>query len=48
VAVQVNGRLRATLRTAQRQPAQEATRDAALADERIRRYVNGTQIRKVI
>ncbi len=47
VAVQVNGKLRATL-DLPRGADQEAARTAALADERIRRYVNGAQLRKVI
>ncbi len=47
LAVQVDGKLRATLEL----PAgvdQAAAQSAALADERIRRYVNGAQVRKVI
>jgi leucyl-tRNA synthetase len=47
VAVQVNGRVRATL-DLPRGTAEDAARDAALADERIKRYVNGSEIRKVI
>jgi leucyl-tRNA synthetase len=47
VAVQVNGKLRATLELAvgTDQPVAQAT---ALADERVRRHVDGGQIRKVI
>lgn len=47
VAVQVNGKLRATLEL----PAgsdQAAAHSAALADERVRRFVDGAQVRKVI
>jgi leucyl-tRNA synthetase len=47
VAIQVNGKLRATLEL----PAgvdQAAAQSAALADERVRRFVDGAQVRKVI
>ena len=47
VAVQVNGKLRATLELP-RDTAQDAARDAALADARVRRYVDGAEVRKVI
>ncbi len=47
VAVQVNGKLRATLELP-RDSGQDAAREAALADERVRRYVDGAEIRKVI
>jgi leucyl-tRNA synthetase len=47
LAVQVNGKLRATLELP-RDVAQSEAQEAALADERIRRYVDGAQIRKVI
>jgi leucyl-tRNA synthetase len=47
LAVQVNGKLRATLELP-RDIAQAQAQQAALADERIRRYVDGAQIRKVI
>jgi leucyl-tRNA synthetase len=47
VAVQVNGKLRATLEVA-RGAEQEHVQAAALADERVSRYVNGGSIRKVI
>ncbi|MGH7729733.1 MAG: leucine--tRNA ligase [Candidatus Eiseniibacteriota bacterium] len=47
VAVQVNGKLRATVELPHGAAEAEAQR-AALADERIQRYVNGAQIRKVI
>jgi leucyl-tRNA synthetase len=47
VAVQVNGKLRATLELP-RGTSQDAARDAALADERIRKYVDGPAVRKVI
>jgi len=46
VAVQVNGKLRATLEMP-RDSAQDAVRDAALADEHVRRHVEGAQIKKV-
>jgi leucyl-tRNA synthetase len=47
VAIQVNGKLRATLELA-RGTDREAAQAAALADERIQRYVNGSELRKVI
>ncbi|MCC6349016.1 MAG: leucine--tRNA ligase [Candidatus Eisenbacteria bacterium] len=47
VAIQVNGRLRATLELP-RGSAQDAVQAAALADERIRRYVEGATVRKII
>ena len=47
VAVQVNGKLRATLELP-RGTAEAAARSAALDDERIRRYVDGAEVRKVI
>ncbi len=47
VAVQVNGKVRATL-DLPRGTTQDAARDAALADARVRRYVNGAELRKVI
>jgi len=47
LAVQVNGKLRATVELAHG-AAQAEAQEAALADERIQRYVNGAQIRKVI
>uniref|UniRef100_A0A832I1B5 Leucine--tRNA ligase n=1 Tax=Eiseniibacteriota bacterium TaxID=2212470 RepID=A0A832I1B5_UNCEI len=47
VAVQVNGKLRATL-DLPRGTGQDEARDAALADERVRRYVNAATVRKVI
>jgi leucyl-tRNA synthetase len=47
VAVQVNGKLRATLELP-RGVAQAAAQEAALADDRIRRYVNGAELRKVV
>jgi leucyl-tRNA synthetase len=47
VAVQVNGKLRATLELA-RGADQAAVQAAALADERVRRYVDGAELRKVI
>jgi leucyl-tRNA synthetase len=47
VAIQVNGKLRATLDLA-RGADQTAVHSAALADERIQRYVNGVEVRKVI
>jgi leucyl-tRNA synthetase len=45
--VQVNGRLRARL-AMPRGIAQQAAQDAALADENVRRFVDGKQIRKVV
>jgi leucyl-tRNA synthetase len=47
VAVQVNGKLRATLELP-RGTGQDAARDAALADDRVRRYVDGGQLRKLV
>jgi leucyl-tRNA synthetase len=47
VAVQVNGKLRATL-DLPRGAAPDAVREAALADERVRRYLDGATVRKVI
>ncbi len=47
VAVQINGKLRATLDLA-RGLAQEAVQEAAFADERVRKYTEGAQIKKVI
>jgi leucyl-tRNA synthetase len=47
VAVQVNGKLRATLELP-RDTGPEAARQAALADERIARYLEGASIKKVI
>jgi leucyl-tRNA synthetase len=48
VAVQVNGKLRATL-TLPRDADQAAAQAAALEDQRVRRYVNGgAEVRKVV
>jgi leucyl-tRNA synthetase len=47
VAVQINGKVRATL-DLPRGTTQDAARDAALADARVQRYVNGAELRKVI
>jgi leucyl-tRNA synthetase len=47
VAVQINGKLRATI-DLPRGSEQAAARAAALGDERVARYVNGAEIRKVI
>jgi leucyl-tRNA synthetase len=47
VAVQVNGKLRATLELP-KGADQAVVQAAALADERVSRYVNGASIRKVI
>jgi len=47
VAVQVNGKLRATLELP-RGASQDQVRDAALADEHVRRHVEGATIKKVI
>jgi leucyl-tRNA synthetase len=47
VAVQVNGKLRATVELP-RGTAQPDAQAAALADERVKRYVNGGELRKVI
>ena len=47
VAVQVNGKLRATLELP-RDLGADAAREAAFADERIRKYVEGATVRKTI
>ncbi|HUK63011.1 MAG TPA: leucine--tRNA ligase [Dongiaceae bacterium] len=47
VAVQVNGKLRATLELP-RGSTQDAARAAALADDRVRRYVDTGEIRKLV
>ncbi len=47
IAVQVNGKLRATLELP-RDAGQDATQVAALADERVRKYIDGAELRKVI
>ena len=47
IAIQVNGKLRATLEMP-RDAEQAAAQSAALADERVRRYVDGAELRKVI
>jgi leucyl-tRNA synthetase len=47
VAVQVNGKLRATL-DLPRGAEQATVQAAALADERVSRYVDGGTIRKVV
>jgi len=47
VAVQVNGKLRATL-DLPRGSEQAAAQSAALADARVKRYVDGAEVRKVI
>ncbi len=47
VAVQVNGRLRATL-DLPRGADQAVVQEAAFADERVKKYVSGVSIRKVI
>ena len=47
VAVQVNGKLRATLELP-RGSGEAAAKSAALDYERIRRYVDGAEVRKVI
>jgi leucyl-tRNA synthetase len=47
LAVQVNGKLRGTLELARGTP-KEAALDAARADERVRRHLEGQAIRKVI
>ena len=47
VAVQVNGKLRATL-DPPRGVDQDAARSAALGDDRVKRFVDGAQIKKVI
>jgi leucyl-tRNA synthetase len=45
--VQVNGKLRATIRVA-RGASQEAVRDMALAEENVRRHLDDVEIRKII
>ncbi|MCG8467446.1 MAG: leucine--tRNA ligase [Gemmatimonadetes bacterium] len=45
--VQVNGKLRATIRVA-RGASQEAVQEAAVAEENVARHLNGGEIRKVI
>jgi leucyl-tRNA synthetase len=47
VAVQINGKLRATLEVP-RGTGQAEAQAAALADDRVKRYVNGAELRKVI
>ncbi|MDX1577867.1 MAG: class I tRNA ligase family protein, partial [Gemmatimonadota bacterium] len=47
IPVQVNGKLRATIRVA-RGASEEAVRDAALAEENVSRHLDGGEIRKVI
>ena len=47
VAVQVNGKLRATLDLA-RDTGEDVVRRAALADDRVKRFVDGAELRKVI
>jgi leucyl-tRNA synthetase len=47
VAVQVNGKLRATVELP-RGSAQDAAQQAAMADDRIKRYVDGASVRKTI
>ena len=47
MAVQVNGKLRATL-DVPRGAEQSAVQEAALADERVSRFVNGGTVRKAI
>ncbi|MFI5370543.1 MAG: leucine--tRNA ligase [Candidatus Eisenbacteria bacterium] len=47
VAVQVNGKLRATLELP-RGTGKDAARDAALADDRVRRYVDGGHLEKLV
>ena len=47
MAVQVNGKLRATLELP-RDTGTEAAREAALADERVAKHLEGAAIRKVI
>jgi len=47
VAVQVNGKLRATVRV-ERAASEEAVREVALAEENVRRHVSEGEIRKVI
>jgi len=47
VVVQVNGKMRATL-DLPRGAGQEAVQEAALADDRVKRHVNGARVRKAI
>jgi leucyl-tRNA synthetase len=47
VAVQVNGKLRATLEMP-RGTGPDAAREAAMADERVRKYLEGAEVKKVI
>ncbi len=47
VAVQINGKLRATLELA-RGTTQDAAKTAAFADERVKKYVDGAEVRKLI
>ena len=47
IAVQVNGKLRATLELP-RDAEQSAAQSAALADTRVRRFVDGAEVRKVV
>ena len=47
IAIQVNGKLRATLELP-RGSSQDAASSAALADERVRRFVDGARVCKVI
>ena len=47
IAVQVNGKLRATIELP-RDIEEEAARASALADQRVRRHLDGGQVRKVI
>jgi len=45
--VQVNGKLRARMPMA-RGITEDAARDAALADENVRKFIDGKQVRKTI
>jgi leucyl-tRNA synthetase len=47
IPVQVNGKLRATIRVA-RGASQETVQEAALQDDNVRRQLNGAEIRKVV
>jgi leucyl-tRNA synthetase len=47
LAVQVNGKLRATIRVA-RGASQDVVREMALAEENVRRHLEEVEIRKVI
>ena len=47
IPVQVNGKLRAVIRVAV-DITQEALRDAAMADEKVKHFVEGKQVFKVI